>query len=68
MSTVEFDYSIRCRDCGSFGVVMLPRTSKPGKLCAQCLLEAIGELILMSEAEEILTTGSYGSDEQEEEA
>ncbi len=55
--TIRTDYSIKCIRCGDNGVVIDPLKNKPGKLCAECFISALSELFLMSEAEEILTTG-----------
>ena len=46
-----------CIDCGSSTVLVSPKTGLPSKRCPNCFLDAIQEAMLLSEAEEILTTG-----------
>ena len=46
-----------CVDCGSSVVLVNPKTELPSKRCPDCFLDAIQEAMLLSEAEEILTTG-----------
>ena len=55
--TILRDYERDCVRCGSPGVVISPVDQHRGKLCPECLLIAFEDLLAMSEAEEILTTG-----------
>lgn len=47
---IPIDRSVRCRDCGNFGVLAPERV-----LCPRCFLDAMNELFLLGEAEELLT-------------
>ena len=51
-----------CVDCEAKMVLVSPKTGLPSKRCPECFLDAIQEAMLLSEAEEILTTGKV--DEQ----
>ena len=53
--TILVNYSRSCIRCDRDGVVIDPWRQKPGRLCAECLISAMSELFLLSEAHDILT-------------